>query len=147
MPDPSPPPDPPPQFARRGAVAIVVRQERLLVIRRSDGVIAPGAFCFPGGGLEDDESEPEALARELREELHAVIRPIRCLWRCVTSWGVSLAWWLCDLESDAPLVPNPAEVESILWCTPEEMARLPGLLPSNRDFLKALEDGRFDLAG
>ena len=143
MPDPIP--DPAAHSGRRGAVAIIVRQERLLVIRRSDGVIAPRAFCFPGGGLEGDESEPEALARELREELNAVIRPIRCLWRSVTPWGVALAWWLSDLESDAPLVPNPAEVESILWCTPEEMARLPGLLPSNRDFLRTLENGQFDL--
>ena len=138
-------PDPAPHSGRRGAVAIIVRQERLLVIRRSDGVIAPRAFCFPGGGVEGDESEQDALARELREELNAVIRPIRCLWRCITSWGVSLAWWLSELAADAPLIPNPAEVESILWCTPEEMARLPGLLPTNRDFLRALAEGQFDL--
>jgi hypothetical protein len=36
--------------------------------------------------------------------------------------------------------------ESVHWYTPDEIARLAGLLESNREFLRALEDGRIDLA-
>jgi hypothetical protein len=54
---------------------------------------------------------------------------------------VQLVWWLGDLEPDAVPVANPQEVESIHWFTPEEMARLPDLLESNRQFLELVEKG------
>ena len=138
-------PDPSPPLHRRGAVAIIVREGRFLVIRRSDGVVAPRAFCFPGGGIEDEESEQEALAREIREELGTTIAPLRRVWQSVTPWGVELAWWLSELPPDGILAPNPAEVESVHWVTAEEMAQLPGLLESNRAFLGALASGQIEL--
>jgi len=130
---------------RRGAVAIVVRDGRLLVIRRSRHVVAPGTYCFPGGAIEQGESEAEALTRECREELHADVRPVRRLWQCTTSWGVWLAWWLCEMPPGQTPIPNPAEVESVCWCTPAEMAGLPDLLESNRIFLERWAAGRIDL--
>jgi len=130
---------------RRGAVAVMAHQGRLLVIRRSRTVIAPGTFCFPGGRIEPGETEQEALVRELREELGAAIRPVRRIWQCVTPWQVRLAWWSARLDDGTELVPNPAEVESVHWWTPEEMAQLPDLLESNRRFLEALARGEIDL--
>ncbi len=129
------PPSPPP---RRGVVAVVVRGSRLLVIRRSMAVVAPGAYCFPGGGIEEGESEAEALCREFREELGAPVRPVRCIWRCVTASHVDLVWWLTDLDDEAKLVASPAEVDAFSWHTPEEIEALPGLLESNIGFLGAL---------
>ncbi len=102
-------------------------------------------YCFPGGGIEAGESEAEALVREVREELGVAIRPIRRLWQCVTAWKVALAWWRADLDDGAAPRPNPAEVESVHWFTPAEMARLPDLLDSNRIFLELVEDGRLIL--
>jgi 8-oxo-dGTP diphosphatase len=130
---------------RRGVVAVIPRDGRLLVVRRSQQVLAAGAYCFPGGGIENGESETEALVRELREELSAEVRPIRRLWECTTSWGVWLAWWLSDLVSCEEMVPDPAEVASVAWYTPAEMAALPGLLESNREFLEAVTAGQIDL--
>jgi len=126
---------------RRGAVAVVVRDGRMLVIRRARTVVAPLVYCFPGGGIEGDESEEQALIREFREEVGVILRPVRRLWRCVTSWKVELAWWLGELAPDAIPVANPIEVDSIHWFTPEEMARLPDLLESNREFLQRVERG------
>ncbi len=130
---------------RRGAVAIAVRDERMLVIRRSRSVVAPLAYCFPGGGIEPGESEEEALIREFREEIAVTLRPLRRLWRCTTDWKVELAWWLGELEPDAAPVANPAEVASVHWFTPEEMAALPDLLPSNREFLDLVLRGEIHL--
>lgn len=130
---------------RRGAVAIIVRQDRLLVIRRSVWVRAPGAYCFPGGGIEPGESEPQALVRELAEELNVVVQPHRRVWRSVTPWRVHLAWWTANLDPAAAPVANPAEVEAIAWHTLEEIARLPGLLASNREFLDGIRTGRIGL--
>jgi 8-oxo-dGTP pyrophosphatase MutT (NUDIX family) len=130
---------------RRGSVAVVVRRRRLLVVRRSRLVVAPGALCFPGGAIERGESEEEALKREMLEELGVKIRPERRIWQSVTPWRVHLSWWLGHLEPDAELVPNPAEIESVHWLGPDEMARHPHLLESNRHFLEALASGEIDL--
>lgn len=132
---------------RRGAVAVIVRAGALLVIRRSQRVVAPGAFCFPGGGIEPGESEPEALVRELQEELQVTVRPVRRIWSSVTRWQVELAWWHADLPPEAIPVPSPAEVESIHWYTPAEIAQLPELLESNREFLAALAREEIKLEG
>jgi 8-oxo-dGTP diphosphatase len=120
---------------QRGVVAVVSRGNQLLVIRRSQHVKAPGAFCFPGGAVEEGETESEALCRELREELGCDVVPRERLWRSVTSWQVELSWWLAELTPEAVLLPNPAEVESIHWFTVEELWELPQLLSSNREFL------------
>jgi 8-oxo-dGTP diphosphatase len=130
---------------RRGVIAVVWREGRFLAIWRSEQVVAPGAVCFPGGGIEADESEAEALVREFREELGAGVEPARCVWRSTTRWGVELAWWSCRLEPNAELTPNPLEVASHAWLTSQEMLAHARLLESNREFLAALAAGQIAL--
>jgi 8-oxo-dGTP pyrophosphatase MutT (NUDIX family) len=135
-----------PHTGRCGAVAVVVRNGRLLVIRRSRHVVAPGKYCFPGGGIEPGEGEQEALVREIREELGTAFLPRRRLWESVTRWGTRLAWWQGDLDP-ATVSLNPAEVESVDWYTTDEMLALPELLESNREFLEAVARGEVPLVG
>ena len=130
---------------RYGVVAVITRQDEFLVIRRSQLVRAPGAFCFPGGGIESGETEQVALRRELREELSAEARIIRRLWNNTTPSGVRLAWWRAELEVDSPLQANPAEVESIHWFSAAHLLVHPEVLPTNREFLAALERDEFRL--
>jgi len=127
---------------RYGVVAVVPRSGRLLVIRRSEFVLAPRAICFPGGGIEPGETEPQALVREIQEELGVEIRPLRCLWRSITAWRIALSWWLAALPPDAEPAPNPAEVEAIHWLVPEEIRAHPDLLQGNVGFLEALCAGK-----
>ena len=130
---------------KRGVVAVIPRRDRLLVIRRSQSVIAPGAYCFPGGGIHDDESESVAVVREMYEELNVEATPRHCLWRSVTPWNVELAWWLTELPPDCVLMPNEAEVEAVHWLTPDEIRSLAGLLESNDHFLDAWQRAEFAL--
>lgn len=130
---------------RRGVVAVIHRRERFLAIRRSRSVVAPGAYCFPGGGIESGETQRQALVRELREELNLEARPIRRLWTSVTPWDVQLAWWLADFSEDCSPVANPAEVESVHWFTADELLAQGELLESNRGFFAALAAGEFAL--
>lgn len=128
---------------RSGVVAVIPRQDRLLVIRRSQLVRAPGRYCFPGGGIDAGEDEQVALIRELREELNVTVRPERRLWTSITPWSVSLAWWLAELPTEAEPQPNPLEVESVHWLSTSEIRLLPELLESNHQFLDALDRGEF----
>jgi len=134
-----------PLSPRRGVVAVVMRGEQFLVIRRSQHVRAPGMYCFPGGTIEAGESEDETVRRELMEELALVAVPQSLLWRSVTPWGVELAWWLAEIDEAALPVANPLEVEAFQWLTAAEISELPQLLPSNLDFFTAWQSGQFDL--
>jgi 8-oxo-dGTP pyrophosphatase MutT (NUDIX family) len=130
-----------PPIRKRGVVAVIVRGERFLVIRRSQHVRAPGMYCFPGGGIEPGETEQQALVRELAEELAVAARPIRRLTESVTPWRVHLAWWLAEIDAGSELVAQPNEVESFHWLTAAEIRKLPNLLASNVEFLEAWEKG------
>src|SRR5690606_38162567 len=125
-----------------GAVAVIRRGDRFLVIRRSETVLAPGKYCFPGGGLEGEETECQAVIRELREELGVAVVPLAKVWHCLTRWNVDLAWWESELPDDTSLQANPAEVASVHWMTVEEMLALENLLETNRDFIEALVAGQ-----
>lgn len=127
---------------RRGAVAVIIEEGRLLAIRRSANVSAPGAICFPGGGIETDESETDAVVRELREELGIDVRPLRRLWENTTRWSVQLSWWLTErVDPAAPLLPHPDEVAEAFWLTAQEMSDHADLLSSNREFLQRAARG------
>jgi (d)CTP diphosphatase len=127
----------------RGVVAVIPRADRLLVIRRSQFVRAPGKYCFPGGGVDEGEDEQQALIRELQEELHVAVEPIRRLWTSITPWSVALAWWLAEMPAGIEPQPNLQEVESIHWLVMSEIRELPDLLESNHHFLDALARGEF----
>ena len=131
----------------RGVVAVVVRHGKLLVIERSQLVRAPGMFCFPGGAIEEGESEAAAVARELQEELSLRGAPVRLLWTSVTPWGVALSWWLAAVDDEAALLPHAAEVASFHWLSVADFRRLEKLLASNLEFLDAWERGEFEIDG
>jgi 8-oxo-dGTP diphosphatase len=127
---------------RHGVVAVTRRDERFLVIRRGPTLVAGGRLCFPGGHVEPGEAEHEAVVRECREELAANVEAVECVWRSVTNWGTSLAWWTVTLRGENELVPHPVEVSEILWLSAREMLDHPDVLEGNRPFLEAVMAGR-----
>lgn len=130
---------------KKGVVAVISRGNRLLVIRRSSKVPAPGHYCFPGGALEEGETEEQALIRELAEELNITIRPVRRIWESVTDWGVHLSWWQSQLDTAAQPIPNTEEVAEVLWLPVHDILHLPGLLSSNQEFLQKVTAGEIVL--
>ena len=57
-----------------GVLAVVLRDERALVVRRSNPPLA-GRWGFPGGVLEFGETVAEGAMRELVEETGVVAEP------------------------------------------------------------------------
>ncbi len=134
-----------PKLARRGAVGVIVEDQRFLVIRRSWTVRAPGLVCFPGGSIEPGESAEQAVVREVAEELNLRVSNPQLIWRSVTAWGTHLDWLVVDRVSESIPVGNPAEVAEWMWIGPDELLRRQDLLGSMWDFFAAWAKSDFEL--
>lgn len=120
---------------REGVVIVVQRGEQFLVIQRAAHLLAGGAWCFVGGGIEPGETEADAVQREFHEEVGGEVQPVRRIWEFTHPSGrLRLYWWLAELRSEE-LSPNSAEVAELRWMTVAEILALPGLLEGNREFL------------
>ena len=129
----------------QGVVVVVRREDRYLMIRRAPGVLAGGSWCFVGGAIEPGETQAAAAAREFSEEVAGVVRPIRKVWQYWRPDGkLLLHWWLADLH-EGELRCNPAEVSELRWCSADEVAALPEVLPSNLEFLAEVQCGKISL--
>ncbi|HEX9050136.1 MAG TPA: (deoxy)nucleoside triphosphate pyrophosphohydrolase [Anaeromyxobacter sp.] len=114
----------------RVVAAVFRRGDALLVTRRPDRPGRPGQWEFPGGKVEPGETEPQALRRELREELGCDAAVGALLLRHAHRYPdleVELAFYGCALAAGAE--PLPIGVAELAWA-PE------GTLASY-DFLEA----------
>lgn len=134
-------------FDSQAIVGALRLDQRFLVIRRSDKVIAPGKLCFPGGGIEEGESLVGALQREFREEVGLSVEPLRQVWINVTSWRCKVHWWEVSCQNISELAWDEREVAECHWKSAEELLDSPDLLESNRHFLELVRSGEINLCG
>lgn len=59
--------------------AIIIKEEKILAVQRSKNMNLPLKWEFPGGKLENNETEKECIIREIKEELNININPIKKL--------------------------------------------------------------------
>lgn len=59
--------------------AIIIKEGRILVTQRSEQMKHPLKWEFPGGKLNQNESEEDCIRREIKEELDIEISVIRKL--------------------------------------------------------------------
>lgn len=121
-----------------GILGIIRRDDRLLVIRRAKTVKVPLAWCFPGGHIEEGETQPEALVREMREELNLTVCPDEYLMTQTKHDGrLILHCWSASIPEGEPLA-NPSEVADLAWLTPQEIRAKDGVLPGTTDILDVI---------
>jgi 8-oxo-dGTP diphosphatase len=98
-------------------VAAVVRAgDLILVTRRKDDAERGGQWEFPGGKVEAGEAEPEALRREIREELGCEIEVGAVVARHRHRYPdleVELAFYACALAPGA--MPQALGVAALEW--------------------------------
>lgn len=129
------------------AVGILQKDNRLLSIQRSATVRAPNKWCFPGGGVEANESIEDALVREMKEELNLLVLPKEEVWQSVTPWNTEIHWWTMTCETLSDLRANTEEVADVAWLSVQELRAHPDLLESNHLFLDLLLSGEISLEG
>lgn len=123
---------------RRGAIGVIERDRRVLLIRRAAGIVSSGLWCFPGGHIEAGETSRRAVCRELAEELGIQVRPLERIGAVriavpryvLAVWRVGFAGTSFSICAD--------EVAEIGWFTPTQVRSLKDGMPSNERVLAML---------
>ena len=101
--------------------AIIERDERFLIARRSSGRHLAHKWEFPGGKVEAGESEVAALQRELQEELGVSVEIIERLTpveHCYPDRSLRLIAYRCSISDGVPLA---GEHEELRWIGIDEV--------------------------
>jgi 8-oxo-dGTP diphosphatase len=107
----------------RVVAAVIRRDGRILVTRRHAHADRGGQWEFPGGKVEPGEGEPEALLREIREELRCEVVVGALLARTAHGYPdleVELAFYACTLPAGSE--PHLVGAEAMAWAAPAELA-------------------------
>ncbi len=105
--------------------AILLKGDRILVARRASHKSAPGMWEFPGGKVERGESPPEALEREIHEEMGLTIKSLKTLDVSDTLVGdrvIRLEVMVCELLND--FEGSSSDHDEFLWASKDELPSL-----------------------
>jgi len=126
---------------RHAVVAVVLREGRVLAVRRGPDAIMSGYWAPPSGRIEPGESQEAAVVREIREELGLEVTPSRKVWECPTDdGGFLLHWWMVEAEPGEPR-PDPREVSEVRWVLPDEFHALDPTFEGDRRFFDEVLPG------
>lgn len=109
----------------RTVVAILKKGNRVFFQQRPDQGLLAGFWELPGGKIEKGETEQEALARELKEELGVDLRKAvykSTIWHSYTCFQVTLSAWECEVY------PEPRLDKTHRWISEKGLKKYP--LPS-----------------
>lgn len=103
------------------SAGLIFRHGRLLITQRHAAAHLGGLWEFPGGKREPNETFPQCLVRELREELGVEVIVGRLLERVFHSYPektVRLEFYLCQLRRGEP---RPIGCAALKWVTADEL--------------------------
>ncbi len=109
----------------RVVAALVERDGRYLITQRRETAVLPLLWDFPGGRVEEGETDEEALAREVMERLGVSVdvgQLISFVNHPYEKYAVDLYLYECTLKSDRL---SCRAVKDYAWVTSEELERYP----------------------
>ena len=115
----------------RVLASVIHRDGRLLICKRPDHKRHGALWEFPGGKVEPDETDFEAVSRELREELDVAVQAVGPVTFSMTDPGSEFRIEFLSVEIEGD--PECREHSDIAWVRPQELGRYP-LAPSDQRF-------------
>jgi 8-oxo-dGTP diphosphatase len=103
--------------------AVIERDGRFLVARRLKGTHLAGYWEFPGGKVHADETQEDALRREIAEELNTGISNMRKIFFTAHAYPervVELHFYRGELAGQ----PQPVLGQELRWITREEFGAM-----------------------
>jgi 8-oxo-dGTP diphosphatase len=126
---------------RQAVVAVLLRGDRVLVVRRGPAVDRPGYWQPLSGKIEPGETQQEALVREVMEEVGLTVVPLAKVWESQTDDGTfRLHWWSARADT-GEVIPDPDEVAETRWITPEEFPALDPVFEGDLEFFDRILPG------
>jgi 8-oxo-dGTP diphosphatase len=97
---------------------------RFLIARRGPGETGEGHWEFPGGKVEKNETQIEALTREISEELNYTLNPEELIFVIDHVYQypqktIHLSLWKQVILAEPVL--KLTEHDQVAWCLPSEM--------------------------
>lgn len=114
-----------PRRTIRVVAAVVQKNERYLITQRRPNAVLPLLWEFPGGRVEEGETDADALRREVMERLGADVEVgqlISFVSHPYEHYTVDLHLYECRLASDAL---QALAVNAYQWVTSGEFDRYP----------------------
>lgn len=105
--------------------AVIHRGNQVLIARRPSKGLLGGLWEFPGGKVETGESLPDALKREINEELAAsieVAEAVGLYHHAYTHFKVTLHAFHARLSNSEPVALEASELR---WVLPNELQNFP----------------------
>ncbi len=118
--------------------ALIEHGGRILVSQRGQNVGHAGRWEFPGGKREPGESDRQALARELREELAVDLEVGPLVWS-TRAGPLVLRFFRCPWRSGQR--PRALGSVQFRWVLREDLPAL-SFPPADDELVAALADGR-----
>jgi mutator protein MutT len=119
--------------------AVIEHGGRFLVTRRQDGVHLAGHWEFPGGKIGAGETHPDALRREILEELDTDVVVNELLLETTHSYPertVTLFFYRCDLLG----TPQPMLGQEMEWIPRAQLSSL-RFPPADEELIRLLGTG------
>ena len=115
--------------------ALIRRRGKVLLDRRPPGGRHAGLWEFPGGKREPGETDEQALARELFEELgvESTIGAEVARSRNLADVDITLVLYQAEIRGE----PVAKEVDAVEWFDPQALASLP-MPPADKPLLEAV---------
>ena len=98
---------------------------KILACRRPEGDAWAGWWEFPGGKIEEGESQEQAVVREIEEELGISVTPQSCVAQISHDYGdrdVELFIWKCAAVDPGAI--SPSEHDETQWVSQDELMNL-----------------------
>ena len=122
----------------RVVAAVVAREDRYLITQRRPTAVLGGLWEFPGGKVEEGESEEAALLREVRERVGVDVEVGACIARRSHSYdGYSVDLSLFQATIVGEVEPTPVRVTDCRWVKSSEFEsyRFPAADQATMDLL------------